>query len=66
MTWITAFFGSYVEIPRIKIGERQTVETLINEEALLFSKFLRNEQEIWIPRTVDKSHVTKKKEGDLV
>jgi len=39
-----------VEISRIKHGQSQTVETLINEEALLFAKYLRNEREIWIPR----------------
>ncbi len=40
----------YVEIPRIKVGQRQTIETLINEEALLFGKHLRGEQKDWIPR----------------
>jgi len=39
-----------VEIPRMKIGERQTIETLINEEALLFAKYLRNERQTWHPR----------------
>ena len=33
-------------------GKKQTVETLINEEALLFAKYLRNERETWIPRIV--------------
>jgi hypothetical protein len=37
-------------IPRIKAGERQTIETLINEEALLFAKYLRNETPAWSPR----------------
>jgi len=45
------FFESIVEIPRIKVGERQTIETLISEEALLFAKYLRKETEIWIPRS---------------
>jgi NADPH-dependent 2,4-dienoyl-CoA reductase/sulfur reductase-like enzyme len=39
-----------VEIPRIRVGKRQTIETLINEEALLFAKYLRDERETWIPR----------------
>ena len=34
-----------VEIPRIMRGERQEIETLINEEAMLFAKFLRGEKE---------------------
>ena len=38
------------EIPRIRIGKKQTIETLINEEALLLAKFLRDERETWTPR----------------
>jgi len=41
---LNAFFEEYVEIPRMKVGERQTIETLISEEALLFAKYLRNER----------------------
>lgn len=46
-----SFFESTVEIPRVKHGNKQTVETLFNEEALLFAKYLRNEKQTWIPRT---------------
>jgi hypothetical protein len=34
----------------VKVGNRQTLETLITEEALLLEKFLRNEQNAWAPR----------------
>jgi hypothetical protein len=34
---------SIVETPRIKVGKMQTIETLINEEALLLAKYLRKE-----------------------
>jgi CRISPR-associated protein Cas1 len=44
------FFESHVEIPRIKVGKKQTIETLITEEALLLAKFLRNELKEWNPR----------------
>lgn len=44
------FLESTVEIPRIKVGNNQTIETLINEEALLFAKYLRDEREKWKPR----------------
>lgn len=44
------YFEATVEIPRIKVGERQTIDTLVSEEALLFAKFLRNERETWKPR----------------
>ena len=43
-------FGTVVKISRIKIGNRQTIETLIIEEASLFAKYLRNEKKEWIPR----------------
>jgi len=43
-------FESMVEIPRIRIGRRQTVETLIKEEAMLLAKYLRKERKTWSPR----------------
>jgi len=45
-----AYLDWKVRIPRIRHGNRQSLETLINEEALLFAKFIRNERETWIPR----------------
>jgi len=47
---LNKFFEATVEIPRIRVGKRQTIENLINEEALSLAKFLRNEEETWIPR----------------
>jgi len=35
---------------RIRVGERETLETLINEEALLLAKYLGDERETWTPR----------------
>jgi len=43
-------FESEVEVPRIKHGNRQALETLINVEALLLAKYLRDERETWTPR----------------
>jgi hypothetical protein len=43
-------FESEVEIPRIRYGKKQTLDTLISEEALLLAKFLRNERKDWNPR----------------
>jgi CRISPR-associated protein Cas1 len=43
-------FTSIIEVPRMKVGNRQEIETLINEEAFLFAKYLRNERINWIPR----------------
>jgi hypothetical protein len=50
MKRLNAIFESKVEIPRIKVEKKQTVETLIKEEALLFARFLRNERKIWRAR----------------
>jgi hypothetical protein len=44
-------FERKAEILRIRQGSKQTLDTLINEEALLLAKFLRNEKQSWIPRT---------------
>jgi len=52
---LNAYFKSEVEIPRIKVGKKQEIETLINEEALLFAKYLRNERKTWKPRIVSLS-----------
>ena len=47
---LNSLFDSIVEIPRIRHGSKQTLDTLINEEAYLLAKFLRHERETWIPR----------------
>ena len=52
MKELNTFFEFYVHIPRIRVGKQQTVETLINEEALLFAKYLRHERQHWNPRIV--------------
>jgi len=50
MNKLNSFLESTVEVPRIKHGNRQTLETLISEEVLLFASYLRSENEIWVPR----------------
>ena len=47
---LNGLFNRVVEIPRIRHGIRQTLDTLINEDALLLAKFLRSERREWIPR----------------
>ena len=47
---LNGLFNRKIEIPRIRHGKRQTLNTLINEEALLLAKFLRNERKVWNPR----------------
>jgi hypothetical protein len=50
---LNLYFKSKVEIPRIKVGKRQEIETLIAEEALLFAKYLRGEKTHWEPRVAE-------------
>ena len=47
---LNGLFESEVNIPRIRYGKKQTVDTLISEEALLLAKYLRNERRDWTPR----------------
>ncbi len=49
---MNAFFDQMVDVERIKVGNRQAIDTLINEEALLFAKYLRHERKEWNPRLV--------------
>ena len=44
------YFKTRVAIPRIRMGKNQEIETLINEEALLFAQYVRNEKLAWVPR----------------
>jgi CRISP-associated protein Cas1 len=50
---LNAFFDRMVKVERIKIGNRQTVDNLISEEALFFAKYLRNERKDWNPRVAN-------------
>ncbi|MFC1804036.1 hypothetical protein ACFL0D_08770 [Thermoproteota archaeon] len=52
MKELQEYLDSKIEVPLIRHGKRQRIETLINEEALLFAKYLRDEVKNWIPRTV--------------
>lgn len=47
------YFDTRVDLPRIRKGSKQKIETLINEEALLFAKYLRDEKPTWNPRIVN-------------
>jgi len=47
---LNRLFETKINIPRIRHGNKQTLETLVNEEALLLAKYLRNERDSWKPR----------------
>ena len=50
---LSKYFESKAECEPIRgRGRRQSLETLITQEALSFAMFLRNERESWIPRIV--------------
>jgi CRISPR/Cas system-associated endonuclease Cas1 len=44
---------SKVRMPRMRMGDQQEIETLINEEALLLAQHLRNERETWKQMVVE-------------
>ena len=50
MKELDVYFDSKVDVPLLRHGKSQRIETLINEEALLLAKYLRDEKKIWIPR----------------
>jgi CRISPR-associated protein Cas1 len=50
---LDSLFKSKVEFPSMRRGQRQELETLINEEALLFAQYLRNEKSEWLPRIAE-------------
>jgi CRISPR-associated protein Cas1 len=47
---LNQYFEKKIVLPRVRRGQQQEIETLINEEALLFAQYLRNEKKEWIPR----------------
>jgi hypothetical protein len=47
---LNEYFKARIEIPRMRCGKNQELETLVNEEAYLFAMFLRNERATWKPR----------------
>ena len=47
------YFETTVEIPRIKHGKKQSIESLINEESSNLAKYVRHENQTWIPRIVN-------------
>ena len=47
---LNGLFEGWVDVSRIRHGSRQALGTLINEEALLLAKYLRDEKEFWVPR----------------
>jgi hypothetical protein len=50
MRELDEFLISRFEIPAMRHGNSQTIETLTSEETLLLAKFIRNESRMWIPR----------------
>jgi CRISPR-associated protein Cas1 len=44
---LNRFFESCTDVPRIRVGNQQTITTLINQNALLLANYLRNERSMW-------------------
>jgi len=49
---LNKYFETRADILQIRHGKKQTVETLISEEAFLLAKYLRSERKDWKPRIV--------------
>lgn len=49
---IFSFFDKTLEVKRLNVGFRSTINTLIADEARIFAKFCRGEIKEWKPRTV--------------
>ena len=49
---LNSLFEREVQIPRMRYGSKQSLDTLISEEALLLARYLRNEKQSWIARLV--------------
>lgn len=45
------YFQTRVNVPRVRMGKKQELETVINEEAMLLASFIRGKR-IWEPRLV--------------
>ncbi len=45
------YFQTIVNVPRVKHGKRQEIESVINEEAMLLASFIRGKR-IWEPRGI--------------
>jgi CRISPR-associated protein Cas1 len=50
---LNCYFQSKVSVPSVKRGKAQEIESLINEEAFLFAKYLRRERPMWVPRIAE-------------
>ena len=50
---LNRYFEKRVAIPRMRRGRNQEIETLINEEALLLTMFLRRERQSWKARIAE-------------
>jgi CRISPR-associated protein Cas1 len=50
MKSLNHYFESSVKVPRIRVGKKQELESLIVEKAFLFAKYLRDEKKHWTPR----------------
>jgi len=57
MRKLNRYFETFVNIPRIRVGHKQELETLICEEALVFASCLRSNKKSWKPRIPKLSEV---------
>ncbi|MDQ1279106.1 MAG: hypothetical protein QG670_366 [Thermoproteota archaeon] len=50
MISLQEFFESIIDVPRMKVGKKQSLNSLICKETSLFARRLKDESKSWIPR----------------
>ena len=50
---VNSYFRAEVEVPRVRVGKRQEIESLIGEEAFQLARYLRGELPKWSPRMTE-------------
>jgi CRISPR/Cas system-associated endonuclease Cas1 len=58
------YFQTRVNVPRVRLGKKQELETVINEEAMLLASYIRGKR-IWEPRVVPLPTITAPKIGKV-
>lgn len=52
ITSLNGYLETKIDVPRIRRGKKQSLETLINEEAFLLATYVRGEEPKWKPRII--------------
>ena len=65
MEKLGVYFEFKIEISRVRVGKRQTIETLINEETLLLAKFLETSEKYGLRESQSRKAMSKRRYSSL-